>query len=161
MSIEIKGLEALMAKLQSMGGNVDEAMKKGTLSAAGEFKSSAKLLCPAVTGDLRASIHSGYKRDGDTHIGIVSTNKEYAPYVEFGTGPMGNGTYPYPVDGLQYKNDKWRVSFIDKDGKLIHRWTSGQKAQPFMYRALLENRENIITSYERALTNQIIKTVKK
>lgn len=161
MSIEVKGLEALMAKLESLGGDVDKAMKKGTLSAAGRVKSSAKMRCPADTGDLRASIHSEYKRDGDTHIGIVSTNKEYAPHVEFGTGPTGNGTYPYPVDVLQYKADKWRVSFIDKDGKLIHCWTAGQKAQPFMYPALLENRENIIASYERALTNEIIKTVKK
>lgn len=156
MGIEVKGLEALLGKLESLGGNVDEAMKRGTQSATRVVQSSAKNLCPADTGDLRASISTRYERDGDTHIGYVYTNKEHAAYVEFGTGPAGKGTYPYPVGPLQYHADKWRVN-IPIVGV---RWIRGQAAQPFLYPALLESKDNIIEAYEKALLKEIKKVIK-
>lgn len=146
-----------MAKLESMGGNVDEAMEKGTKSAMRAVQATAKSLCPAVTGDLRASVQTKYERNGDNHIGHIFTNKEYAPFVEFGTGPAGRGTYPYPVEGLSYKADKWRA-VVPEVGV---RWVSGQKAQPFLYPALIENREAVLALIERAFTREIIKAAKK
>lgn len=155
--IKVEGLEALLAKLESMGGNADIAIEKGTRSAAGLVRDFAKMNCPADTGDLRASIHSDYKRDGDTHTGIVGTNKEHAAYVEFGTGPAGHGTYPYPVSGLRYKVDKWRA-VVPGVGV---RWVSGQAAQPYLYPALRDNKEEILKRYENAITREIIKAAKK
>ena len=155
--VEVKGLGALLAKLNSMGGNVDTAIEKGTRSAAGFIRDAAKMNCTADTGTLRASIHSQYQRDGSTHKGIVSTNCEYAPYVEFGTGPTGNGTYPYPVPGLRYKADKW----LGKIPDIGWRWVSGQVAQPYLYPALRDNKGEVLKRYEQAITREIVKAAKK
>jgi len=45
----------------------------------------AKQLCPVDTGRLRSSISWRLERVGGTVVGVVGTNVEYAPYVEFGT----------------------------------------------------------------------------
>ena len=86
------------------------------------------------------------------HIGIVLTNVEYAAYVEFGTGPKGNGTYPYELPGgIHYKADKWRGKIPAVGWRMI----SGQKAQPYLYPALINNREAILESYRRAIKQEI------
>jgi len=53
-------------------------------------ENNAKKNCPVDTGELRRSIT--HEVNGDT--GIVGSNLEYAPYVEYGTGlftESGNG----------------------------------------------------------------------
>ena len=47
----------------------------------------AKIEAPVDTGRLRASIVPEVTRRGNTVVGIVGSNVEYAPYVEFGTRP--------------------------------------------------------------------------
>ena len=98
MSIEVKGLGELAKKLAKLGG-ADTAISNGTREATRIVNNSAKELCPVDNGNLRASLHTDYKREGSKHIGSVLTNVEYAVYVEFGTGPKGNGTYPYELPG--------------------------------------------------------------
>lgn len=98
MSIEVKGLSELAKKLAKLGGT-DTAISNGTREAARIVNNSAKELCPVDNGNLRASLHTDYNREGSKHIGSVLTNVEYAAYVEFGTGPKGNGTYPYELPG--------------------------------------------------------------
>jgi phage gpG-like protein len=61
-------------------------MKKACLLV----ENDAKRNCPVDTGRLRQSIT--HRIEGST--GIVGTNVEYAPYVEYGTGKHalgGNG----------------------------------------------------------------------
>ncbi len=45
----------------------------------------AKAACPWRTGRLRNSITYAVVADGDDVQGIIGTNVEYAPYVEYGT----------------------------------------------------------------------------
>ena len=114
------------------------AVNKATQLVHGQ----AKALAPADTGQLRASIHMQVKDTGKELQGRVYTNVEYAPYVEFGTGITGNGTYPYSIKGLalEYRNKGW--AYFDEDkGECIY--TKGQKAQPYMYPALKQNEKTI------------------
>ena len=84
------------------------------------------------TGALQNSIISTVETTNDAVIGYVSTNLEYAPYVEYGTGlfaESGNG-----------RQTPWK--YQDDEGN----WhtTKGQHPQPFMRPALSENKQNIL-----------------
>lgn len=110
----------------------EKAMDKACLLVENE----AKRNCPVDTGWLRQSIK--HRIEGST--GIVGTNVEYAPYVEYGTGKHalgGNG-----------RKTPW--AYIDqKTGELI--WTAGSRAQPFLEPALLDNEQLIIDIFKKAL----------
>lgn len=115
-----------------------DAVNKATQLVHGQ----AKTLAPADTGQLRGSIHMQVKDTGKAIEGRVYTNVQYAPYVEFGTGVTGNGTYPYEIEGLslEYRNKGW--AYYDEDkGEWIY--TKGQVAQPYMYPALKNNEKAI------------------
>lgn len=87
------------------------------LELVGAFiKDEAKVRCPVATGNLRASIN--HKVIDEEFAVRIGTNVEYAPYVEFGTGQQA------------------------EDGKGNQK-IKGQKPQPFLRPALLENKEQI------------------
>lgn len=140
MSIEVKGLEELLANLDKVADtqSTQMAMKKACALVEGEAKKKA----PKGIGDLRRSITSKVEIEGNNVVGIVYTPLEYAPYVELGTGLFaeeGNGRKDVP---WHYQDDKgeWHT-------------TSGQKPQPFLRPALNENRENVKRILGEALIN--------
>ena len=95
--IEIKGLDSLMQKLDSMGGNVldalDGAVKATTLSAKGE----AKRMVPVDTSMLKQSISHEFERDGTSASGTVYAFMPYAIHVEMGTYKMRAQPYMMPA----------------------------------------------------------------
>ena len=77
---------------------------------------------PIDTGNLKNSItHQVVVSEKAVYI---STDVEYAPYVEFGTGDMGTGT-----------GKKW--TYRDDEGK-FHK-TSGMAPRPFLRKSMTEN----------------------
>ena len=114
----------------------------------------AKELAPVDTGDLAGSIHMQVKASGDELQGRVYTNKEYAAYVEFGTGIKGNGTYPYKVEGLNlsYTDKGWAYFDEEKDEWI---YTTGQVAQPYMYPALKDNEKAIRKMFKDGVHTRI------
>ena len=57
-------------------------------------ENEAKIKCPVDNGLLRNSITHYIEDNPDELVGVVGTNVEYAPYVEFGTGiysSLGDG----------------------------------------------------------------------
>ena len=141
----MSGLEGA-SRLDKKLKNISNEMKTHILEKAiGQgtqvVRSEAVLLCPVDSGELRQSIKTSVEASGDDINGITYTNKEYAAYVEFGTGPKGeeshSGISPeitpsYTQQGWSYKND---------DGEWIY--TNGQPAQPFMYPALKNNEKKV------------------
>lgn len=83
----------------------------------------ANQLAPVDTGALRQSI--GHR--ADKKQAVIGTNKDYAPYVELGTGKHTTGGRPTP----------W--AYQDEKGNW-HR-TSGQKPQPFLKPAVADHAE--------------------
>lgn len=139
--VSITGIQDLTKKLDSMRSlkTLELAMNK----AAGIVLAEAVNRVPVDIGELRSSltiVPASLKLNGELASG-VATSKEYAPYVEFGTGRKGQGTYPYEVEGLSlgYRQTPW--VFRNKDGEKI--WTAGQVAQPFLYPALQVNKDKI------------------
>ena len=156
MSGNVIGADRLKQKLNELAKiQVEKAVQKAALLVEGQ----AKLLCPVDTGALRESIHTKVEKNGNEVKGVVYTATEYAPFVEFGTGTKGQGTYPQQIDGLnlQYRQDGW--AFEDpKTGETI--WTHGQEAQPFMYPALEMNKKKVESILQDSI-NQLIKEVAK
>lgn len=92
---------------------------------------------PAVdTGTLRNSIQSKSAefvlRTSDTSVECgIETAVEYAPFIEYGTGPLGDPEVAH--------TQKMTWAYMGADGK-IHIARS-QPARPFMRPALYENRQ--------------------
>ena len=129
---EVINLEKLIGKLNKLSNQqMDQALNKACILVENQAKEN----CPVDTGELRMSIT--HYVEGQT--GIVGTNKHYAPYVEYGTGLFareGNG-----------RQTPW--SYQDAKGE----WhsTKGQKPQPFLEPALLDNEQNIVKIFKEAI----------
>jgi len=136
--IQILGVTRLLAKFERLEEiDMTEPVGKATALVQGSAKNNAAV----DTGALRGSIHKEVARSANgSTIGRVFTNLEYAPFVEFGTGKKGEGTYPYSIKGvsLEYRQTPWA---FEKDGEKI--WTAGQVAQPFLFPAIKENEAKI------------------
>ena len=136
MSVEVKGVDDLIVKLNNMADESKIQQQLGIACALVER--SAKMKAPKDTGALRRSITS--KVDGLT--GIVFTPLEYAPFVEVGTGLFAE-------NGAGRKDVPWNY----QDDKGEWHSTRGQKPQPFMRPALNENRTEIIRIIKEGLDN--------
>ena len=136
----IEGLDELFATLNNLGGNIKKAGKKAVGQWAKSVQADAKYNAPSKTGDLRNSIKADVKIDEDEIVGKVYTNKEHAPYVEFGTGPTGRDSYKYSIKGysLHYTARKWRVNIPGVGVRYI----AGQVSQPFMTTAYLQEKNS-------------------
>jgi len=146
----IKGLDSLIHKLNNISqmDQVKETMNKAVLLVHGQ----AKALAPVDTGNLAGSIHPKVISLGKVVIGKVYTNVSYAPYVEFGTGSKGSGTYPYKDVKLTYRNSPWVYT---PDGGETFYYTEGQVAQPYMYPAYKQNEKKIKSMFKGAVHTQL------
>lgn len=104
------------------------------LTVASEIVVSAAIeKCPVDTGNLRGSITA--EVDETALVARIGTPVEYAPYIEFGTGEFAeNG------DG---RKGGWFYDYDGNKGEKGKRFTLGNKPQPFLRPALLENKDKI------------------
>ena len=137
MSVKMEGLDAVLARLDSLANSArfEAAMGK----ACALVERAAKEKAPKGSGELRRSITSEVVKNADGIQGVVFTPLEYAPYVEYGTGLFAEegGRLDVP----------W--NYQDDEGN----WhsTSGQKPQPYMRPALNENREEIKRLFKESM----------
>lgn len=111
-----------------------KAAKNRALERIGQTAEGfAKKLCPVDTGGLRNSIN--HKVQGDN--AYIGTNKEYAAYVELGTGKYYNGGRQTP--------------WVYKDEKGNWHMTHGQRAQPFLKPAAADH----IQTYKNILKDEM------
>jgi len=149
-TVRIEGLDALLKKLSGMGGNCDKALVKGTQKATQRVEGSAKRLSPVRGGFLRESISRSTKQTANGAEGEVFTNAEYAAYMEFGTGLRGEASpsppkAPLPLRYTLEKPHKGGGNYAYK----------GVPAQPYLYPALMENKDLIQNDYLEAVRKMI------
>lgn len=120
--------------------------------ATADIQAAAKLRCPTNDGELRGSIYATVREQSGKIVGTVYTNKKYAPYVEFGTGPKGakNHAGISPDVHPTYAQSSWWIHESQIDKKTAEQYQffsiktpegifyqcSGQRAQPFLYPAI-------------------------
>lgn len=147
------GDKELLAKVKKLKRvQVDSVMR----TQAEVVRAAAVYAVPVDTGELRGSIHTAIEhREGGTQ-GIVYTNKEYAPYVEFGTGPVGQAQHAGidPDVNVSYRQTPW-VYKSKKDGNFYY--TRGQPARPYMYPALKNNEKRVIKGFREGIQKEIEK----
>ena len=106
---------------------------------------------------LRNSIGMTIIQEGNGASAHIGTNKQYAGYVEFGTGPKGmaNHAGTSPEVAVAYTPAPWWIheSQIDPDVPAVYGWPyieteqgrfykcSGQPAHPYLYPAVHDNEE--------------------
>ncbi|HGS0717190.1 TPA: HK97 gp10 family phage protein, partial [Streptococcus pneumoniae] len=108
------GADRLIAKCRRLASKktgediVLRAVHNATIKVV---QADARRLAPARDGELITSIKTRAKMDGDKAIGEVYTNLKYAPYVEFGTGPIGQASHSgiSPEVSVTYKSSPWYV----------------------------------------------------
>ena len=152
----IDGMDKLLKHIEKIA-NI--SLERPVNRATQYVQSAAKSMCPALDGELRESILTATDHSAGMSIGVCYTNKSYAPYVEFGTGPKGqakhNGISPnVPV---AYTQSPWWIheSQINPEVAERYHWfhidtpdgrfyqCTGQAAQPFMYPALKNNEKEV------------------
>lgn len=130
----ITGVDDLMATMKDLS-NMDVPLEKSLRKWTEYVRGEAVDLCPVETGELQQSIKAGFEKFPEP-TGIVYTNKDYAPYVEFGTGRRGAATRDRASPSVP-------VSYSEHIG--------GQEAQPFLYPALNNNRDRIMRGIKEDL----------
>lgn len=169
----IQGLDKLVAKLSALNGNVNKTMKQAVHQAAKRIQREAKLLAPVNDGALRNNIHAEVEMQGNQIEGRVFTTVDHAPYVEFGTGPLGMASHkevPAAIlSKLSYRQNGWWIHESQIDAKTAEKYhfvkrvtdngkfyyTEGQPAQPFLYPALANNEKKIEAQVRKVLRDEI------
>lgn len=167
MIIGKKELEDALTNL--CAADMHEAVSKSIKLVQAE----AKNLCPVHEGELRDSIYTEVEQGGDYVTGICYTDKIYGPYVEFGTGPVGQANHKgvspdsvgayvqkgwmIPGDAMDrdYAESKGLGVVEDKDGNVKGYLTNGQPARPFLYPALKNQEEEVDRIFQNEVKRQI------
>lgn len=152
--MKVIGADKLFRQLDEIK-NID--LKPIIENATARVRDEARKKAPVDTGELQNSIRYRVeeKEDGN-YLGIIFSNAEHAPYIEFGTGPVGEANHKgiSPEVNPMYSPTGW--AYYDPDlQKFIG--TRGQPARPFMYPALHDNRKKI----KKYIQFQIKKAVKE
>ena len=116
---------------------MSEALNNACLLVEG----SARENCPSDDGTLRNSITSQVDSSGE--FATVGTNVEYAPYVHQGTGI-------YATDG-NGRQGGWNYC----DAKGNWHFTLGQKPNPFLFKALEDNKEKIYKIFQKEVEEKL------
>ena len=157
--ISVEGLSAVEQALSSLGEDMIPNAAKGMQNGLKRVVREAKQVCPVDTGELLNSIRAEVNEYATFVTGTVGTNKEYAVYVEMGTGDKGreSGGNGSPVKA-SYRTGRWFVPL--KKTEMIEDtivkesngfWTTGQPARPYLWPAWKANREKVLASIRRAV----------
>ena len=154
---------------------LQEVPELDTRQAVGEaiqfVRSAAVENCHADTGELRQSIFAETTEEENTVTGICWTDKAYAPYIEFGTGPKGQEKHAgiSPEVTPVYTQQSWWIheSQIDRRVAEKYRWPymdtpdgrfyrcSGNPAYPFLYPAMKDNEKQILKMLGGSLASDL------
>lgn len=165
----IEGLAKLSKDFDNLA-NID--LVKPMDQAISVVEAEARALCPVDMGELRGSINSFSEQKGGTVTGICQTNKKYAPFVEFGTGPKGQESHEgiSPNYSVAYTQSPWWIhegpgeNEVSAETAEKYHWPyidtpegrfykcSGQAAQPFLYPALKDNADTVVEIFQEALS---------
>ena len=164
----ILGALELEKKLRTLS---EMELRQGIEKGISLVQEDAKANCQVHDGELRESIFTAVENKDGKIRGTCYTNKQYAPYVEFGTGPKGQADHDgiSPDVAVSYSQTGWWIheSQIGRDVAERYRFFHidtengrfykcyGQAAQPFMYPALKNNEDAILAIIARFAKEQL------
>ena len=128
--MDIKGLDKLINDFDAFVNGIDGNVKQIVEQEANRIAGEAKALAPVDGGYLREKIQTRTTEADGKIAGEVYNNANYAAYVEFGTGPVGQAA-GLKIDGIDL--------------------TRGQAPQPFLYPAMKNNEDHIVETLKTAV----------
>ena len=132
---KVTGAQALIAKLKALSSDVERFVIDETEAAGRDIEADAKRNAPVDLGKLRQSIN--YQKGDNGLKAFVFVNVPYAAYQEFGTGGMVN-VPPEMKEIAEYYR-----------GKGVRQ--VNLRPQPYLYPALVLNRERYIQTLQKKL----------
>ena len=124
INFRVEGLDGLLKKLEALKNiekdpRIDKALGRG----AARIQAAVKELTPVDTGNLRNKIFVAQEKMMEY---AVTTNVEYAVFVEYGTGKLGDPTVPHTSkDHWTYYNEAVK-HFVTTHGQPpAHMFTKG------------------------------------
>ena len=167
----IRNLDTLEKRFDGIARlDIQRAVAAGIKTVQAE----AKARCPTDHGELKNSIFTDVEQDEDKTVGTCYTNKKYAVFVEMGTGPKGQENHSgiAPDANPVYHQDPWWIHESQIDRRVAERshWfyidtpqgrfyqCFGQRAQPYMYPALHDNRDRVLKQMADIISGQIRST---
>ena len=104
----------LTSNLTAIALKAPEAAKAALLQTAADIVDVAKQIVPVDTGALKQSI--GAEPQSSTEV-WVGSDKEYAPYVEFGTSRQS--PQPYLVPAMAQSEDTFKKRLEDELSSIV------------------------------------------
>lgn len=156
--------DELMNSINQANVKLDKLINNAIILAAtqdfcGYIERDAKKLCPVDDGELRGSIEFELKESDGVVTALVGTNKEYAPYVEIGTGLYSSkgdgrkGGWMIPIGDNFTEADAAKYGYrvyTFKDGTKGC-FTLGQHPHPFLVPALMQNKKKFAKIFNKKL----------
>lgn len=156
LNLDMDGLDSLLERLHMLDDAQILRMARAPLQRELQIiRHEAANNCPVDTGALQQSIKTRTRLQEDELLGKVYAGKDYAVYVEMGTGPKGEanheGVSPELAAQVTYSPKGW--TYRTRDGE--YRGTLGMPARPFLYPAFKAHeagaKERIVRSIARAI----------
>lgn len=124
INFHVDGLSDVLKKLEALKGiekdpRIDKALGRG----AARIQGAVKMLTPVDTGNLVNKIIVVHEKMMEY---AVSTNVEYAVYVEYGTGKLGDPSVPHTSkDHWTYYNEVLQKYITTHGQKPVQMFTKG------------------------------------
>ena len=168
--MSVEGLKVVITAFDELIDTID--IREPTYKAISVVQEAAKGNVCVKTGELRGSIYTDVQGSEQHATGTCYTNKAYAIYVEFGTGPNGEKEHAgiSPNVAVAYRQTGWMIPAsamseaeareygfgIAKDGDLvIGYYTKGQPARPYLYPAAVDHVDEIANEYEQYVKKKV------
>ena len=143
LEYKVEGLDGLLNKLNTLGTDVEEIVDNALYQGAQKIQGDAKRLIKAKGAFDTGRLHGSISVETIPNGYAIGTNVEYAPYIEYGTGPLGDPTVPHTT--RKYRRYK------DENGN----WDTfhGMKARPYLRPALNINKKYVAKLVRSRLLN--------
>lgn len=134
--------------LEEKADAIGYAIYSQLVSSTEDVVDLARSIAPTDEGVLKNSLTSEVMNDSEgrmeAHIG---SNLEYAPYVEYGTGPVGRAD-PEHLQGATYSATGWTY-YNAKAGHFVH--TEGQRPNRFLTHSMEALSDKIQADMDHAI----------
>lgn len=143
MEYKLEGLDGLLNKLNTLGADVDKIVDNALYQGAQKIQGDAKRLIKAKGAFDTGRLHGSISVEAIPNGYAIGTNVEYAPYVEYGTGLLGDPAVPHTT------RKYWR--YKDENGN----WhtSHGMKARPYLRPAFNTNKKYVAKLVRSRLLN--------
>lgn len=171
-----KPIKMLSADLYRIGNSVQDTSLLSQTAMLIQASARAKATGRYSTGELANSIGITIDQQEYGTVAHIGTNKEYAIYVELGTGPKGQASHEgiSPDVTPTYRQTPWWIheSQIDRNAADAYHWfhidtkngrfykVSGQPAKPYLYPAINDNRAKIEKTLNGSFEQAVSKATK-